>query len=155
MMPTLAQNTTSDIWEGHVPENIPSVLYRPKSQYRDACRVCEQGAFADLTSNAASIGVFGGLNTATVCATSAATSNSTSLAATSTGSLQLCYHLQLDYTRLRSTRIWKTGRHTPHVTLLDERSECGVKVCWAVIGKETEFVTEAYKGYRGEGAWLC
>ena len=88
-MPMLAPNTTFKIWEGHVPENIPSVLSCPKSQYRDACRICEWGAFAALASTASGIRVVDGLNTVTVYTTSTATFTSTPLAATSTGSLQL------------------------------------------------------------------
>ena len=154
MMPTLAPNTTSKSREGHFPENIPSVLTRPNSQDRGACRVCEWGAFAALASTTASIRVVSALKAATACATSTATTTTTSIAATSTGYLQLCCHHQLDYNCLRATRSRKTVRNTPHVTLPDEISEGGVQAFWVMIREKPEFVTEVHGGDRGEGAWL-
>ena len=85
---TLAPNTTSEIREDHVPENTPSVLSHHKSQDRDVCGVCEQDAFATLARNDSSIRVVGALKAAILCAAS----TTTSISATSTGSLQICYH---------------------------------------------------------------
>ena len=116
MAPTLATHAASKISEDHVPEDIPHVLPRLKIQDKDDHEVSDQGAFADVSGAAASVCVVVTLKLATTYCASAATSTT----ATSTGSHNLCCHIQLDAHCLGSTRGRKTSCRMPHVSLLDD-----------------------------------
>ena len=122
LVPTLAPHAASKSREGHVPEDIPRVIPRPKIQDGDAHGVINRGAFAAMVGAAASVRVVVALKLATAYSASAATST----AASSTGLRDLFRHIQLDAHRFGATGGQETGRRAPHVTLLDKVLEGGV-----------------------------
>ena len=150
MVPTLAPHASSQSLESHVPEEIPCVLPRPKSQDGDIHWVCERCALAAVAGAAAGIRVVVFLKATTAYAASDATST----AAASTGSCNLLRHCQLNLHGLRSPGGQENGRRAPHVMLPDEGSEGGVQARWAVVGKEPELVTEMLEEDGGEGDQL-